>query len=323
MQFQISALAIAAALLVTACGGGGGGGTTSAPVVTTPLTVVPTSAAVAVTSANAKFLASAAQQAATSPISMGTLSIFLGNGTFTGSQLNLVRPCANLGTALVSGTLANLAGLTTGDRLAASFNNCTLAQVVGVNSSMTLHGNTSTAVTSGAVGGFPSFVSANTVIDNLSFEVAGLTQILSGAQTFEWTVTNLSQQTMVVAGTTLTLRNSSAGTTRTSTWQNYRHVLNVDATGFNYSVTASVQTDNTNFGPTGGSYTLSTITPLALNQATSAFSSGELRVTGAANSSMRIILSANNAVTLQIDTNGDGVIDSTVNSTITELVSLR
>jgi hypothetical protein len=89
------------------------------------------------------------------------------------------------------------------------------------------------------------------------------------------------------------------------------------------TLSASVETDSTRVGASGGSYTVTTPTPIVWNSGTGAVTSGSIKVVGAANSQLLLTVGSGDVVTLQVDANGDNTYETTLTSTGTELAGLR
>ena len=87
-------------------------------------------------------------------------------------------------------------------------------------------------------------------------------------------------------------------------------------------MSATIETSSTRLGANGGSYTITTTTPVVWNSSTNVLSAGVVKVVGANNSQLVITVTGNNSVSIQIDANGDGTFEKTVSSTVSELEAL-
>lgn len=313
--FRVAALF--SVLTLAACGGGGGGNT-AAP---TPAPVVPPSAAtsVTITATNAKAVAANALSATTNGVNLiGTMGFGLINSsTIDSTFLNKQQTCRSGGSAFVTGSIASGAGLLTGDSLNPTYTNC---GVPLLGSTLVLNGSSTQTLTSGSAITLPFQIVFTGNVTNLSIGMTGKTFSLNGDQKLDWSVgSNIANQTMITSGTSLTNKSNVAGVLRTHVWQNYKQTLAANGVTNNFSFSGTVQSDNTNLGPAGGSYTLSTSTPVAQSASTYVLSAGALMITGASNSQIAATLGANNVVSLKVDANGDGTFETTIETTLTEL----
>jgi hypothetical protein len=330
-------------VLATGCGGGGGGGGDAGTGGGTP-------AAVQITQANARPVgAHASDSVQNTNATQGSTGLITGvqvegpagggspatlllaqvarsiarhgsaGALATGVAVSESVACdGGRGTISITGTLADENRLAAGDTLTTTASNCaTFINGQGV----TLDGAMSLTVTSGEVAeAFPFHVVMRVVATHLSITAGGVTTRSHGDLTLDWTASSSSTQTLVATGTSLTHGTTASGVSRSTTWKNFRQSVGIAAANVTSSLSAAVETDSARLGSSGGSYTISTPTALSWNTATGVPTAGVVLATGAANSQLRITFGAGGA-TLQVDANGDGNFEDTLNSTAAELRS--
>jgi len=108
-------------------------------------------------------------------------------------------------------------------------------------------------------------------------------------------------------------------TTRTTIIRNFAQAVVLNGSTVTSTFSASVETTSTALGANGGSYTISTPSPLVWDSVTLAASAGSIKVVGAAGSQLLVNLGAGNAVLIQVDANGDGTYEKNISSTRPEL----
>jgi hypothetical protein len=338
--------AFLAGALVAGCGGGGGGGGTTTGGGATP------PPAVQITQANARPVGAHASDAV-----QNTNATQGSTGLITGVQVEgagaagspsplllaqVVRSLADSGAGMslatgvavseslacdggrgsitISGSVAHEDRLVAGDTLSIGATNC--STIVG-GQSTTLHGALSISVTGGqmpASGAYPFHVVMRIVATNLSVTTGGVTDTSHGDLTLDWNATSDAVQTLVATGSSLTNGTIGAGSARSTTWKNFNQSIALNGATISGSLSAAVETNSPRLGSTGGSYTVSTPTVLSWSTGTDTPTSGVVLVVGAANSQLRITFTGTGA-TLEVDADGNGSFESTVNSTAAELRS--
>lgn len=311
-QFVWTLVAVCA---LAACGGGGGGGGTTTPTVT-PVAVTPQ---VAITAGNAKAVTAAALEAVTNPFSL--LAVAAADGAFnrnpTQSVLTQPQACLNGGTATIVGVVVNPAILAAGDRWTATYANCGVLSVSG--NVLALSGSISSTVLSNAF---------NTIQYESSLNAIGL-NILSkgfeftGDQKIAFNAANLAALNYLVTGTSTKVRISTGGVVRNTIWQNYSQTIIAGTVGTSYSLSATIQTDNTNVAAASSTFVVNTTTPIVRSNSTGALTVGAYTVAGSNNSRLTAIVNADGSATIQVDANGDGVFETSLTSTSNELVALQ
>ncbi len=217
--------------------------------------------------------------------------------------------CAVSGTVDVQVNISDPAQPSINDRFAFEFANCDDGTGAVVNGSMT--------ITISAIGGDPA--SGNFVLGmRIEFSAFAVTE---GGETASATGTiNIEIDTTDPLVTTITVSTSTLVTTSAGTEEiltNYTVVITEDASTFPVAVT--VETSFTISSPRiGGSVTVSTSLSLQSMGEDYPFV-GELRIEGADGAVIVMIALDANTVRLEIDINGDGAVDDTVDMPWDEL----
>lgn len=345
MKSMFRAIALAAATLVLAsCGGGGNSTPTSpAPPSSAPL--------VAITPTNAKPVSASALDSAEStsatrgasglPIGVQVdapdagapllqviaeaarlaASSFSAGQLPTGLGIKQTVPCTLGGSLDISGNVASASTVSIGDTLSITANACTVAVGTGksvLSGSMTMTFQTATSSLTP-----PFHIVVSTTVTNMSVTTAGVTTVANGDVHLDWNATSATTQTLSASGTAISSRETVNGAVHTTTMRNFTQVLTISGSTYSGTLAATVETDSTKLGTTGTvSYTISTPTPVVWNAATRTATGGVIKVLGANNSQLLITIHADGTVTIQIDANGDGTFEATVNTTVAELAGL-
>jgi hypothetical protein len=345
MIFRVSAIALTliSSLVLVACGGGGGGGGG------TSANTGPT--AVAITESNAKPVAANALGSAqgtsgadstvlltgvevqssggANPASLRAIAevarFASGSGAGRGGSLvtgvsgTETVACPVSGSLTVSGTVSGSDGLIAGDNLTFTANNCGMS-VDGVLA--TMNGSMAFTVVSGSIGStLPVNVVLSMVATNFTISIGADAVAVNGDLRMDLKITSTSE-TMVASGASLSNKVMVGGTLHTETLKNYTQTLTYTGTLVTGSLSATVESSSTRLGASGGSYTITTPTPLVWNESTGVLSAGVIKVVGANGSQLVMTVNSSTSVTIQIDQNGDGTFEKTVSSTQTELKSL-
>lgn len=344
MSRTVVALSLASLGFLAACGGGGGGGGTGS----TPINSAPPQ--VAITEANAKPVAANAMDSAQNLSAAQSGSLVTGvevqadggagyafalsdaarvlgaraaariPALATAATIDTTEPCTFGGTARLTGTVANPNVLSAGDTITVSATNC-VENVGGVTS--TMNGSMTIGIASGTIGStLPLHVVMNLTLNNLTIASGGVTTAGTGDIRLDLTVNSSVSESMVASGTSLSNSVTSAGVTRTTTLKNYSQTVTLNGTTATSALSATVQSNSTRLGTTGGSYTVTTTTPVVWNTATHAVTAGAIKVVGASGSQLIATVGASNTVTIQLDANGDNTYEKSITSSIAELGGL-
>jgi hypothetical protein len=327
MRFGVRtiALTLISSLVLVACGGGGGDGVTAgAGGSTAPQ-------AVSITESNATAVAASALDAAQNtapgqlPIGVEVQAGGQGHSSFGTVARAVQFALANGPGALATGVTTSQACPSggsismTGDETAqtVTYSDCRLSS--GADS-ITMNGSLSLTLISSSPDGMSGVVSV--VANNFSMVSSdGFSASLNGDMRMEITISSTSE-TLVISGSALTTRFTDGGTTYTTTLRNYSQSISFSGFIVTSSLSATVESSSTALGAGGGSYTITTSTPVVQNWDTGLFTAGVVKVVGAGGSQLVMTVGSNNTVTIQIDANGDGTFEKTVSSTVSELESL-
>jgi len=344
---RVRAFALVSSLVLVGCGGGGGGGggttagaggsttapqavsiteTNAKPVAADALNTVQGTSATQSTNlltgvevqtqagtapAGVRAMAEMARLASTSRVGRATLA--------TGVAISESLACESGGSLAITGNVSGGEGLVAGDSITITANNCKM----GIDGFLTtMNGSMSMTIVSGNMNTIPFNVVVSFVATDLSVEADGTTVVMSGEVRLDWTSSSVSSETMVASGSSMTVRETTGGTTHTSTMKNYSQSVSVNGFITTSSLSATIETSSTRLGASGGSYTISTPTPVVWNSSTNVVTAGVVKVVGANNSQLVMTVTGNNTVSIQIDANGDGTFESTVSSTVAELGAL-
>jgi hypothetical protein len=222
--------------------------------------------------------------------------------------------CPGGGSFTVTVTVAGVS-LQAGDTIRIDFSNCAEAGVTTV-------GSLSMAIV--AVGGTDAapLVTADVSLANFEATVAGLAERTNG--TMRITIDDTNSATTQVAFssaniTTERLRNGVVRATRSLSNLNVRESLN-NATGQTTTTAAFIASGN--FPRLGqGSFEVQTVQPIVRNGGALRPSSGQIKIFGASNASVLATVVAT-GMQLDIDSDGNGTVDSSRTLTWTEIDAL-
>lgn len=316
------ALSLTAMFALVACGGGGSSTTTSssasAPVpapAPAPSVTPSTVSTVALTSTNAKVAAAVGLQAAQDTMALSPpLTLLSFNAT--PSVSNSTQQCSPSGTAIVSGSVASTTSLRYGDTMTTTLNKCALSSTGG---SILLSGQATVTVTGGSLASIPFSINLSETLTNFSVNASGLTVSVSGDQSTIWSATSASAQTFVASGNSLKHSYSyGSGAVHNTTWLGYSQTYSLGSPSIS-SLKATLQSDNTLLGTGLSSMSINTVKNVTVT--TGSGGAGSFVLTGA-NGSQLLVTVNGTAVSIQVDANGDGVFENTVNSTQSEMLSL-
>lgn len=333
MNVSIRVCGLLASLVLAACGGGGGGGGGGAGG-----SGRTTAAAVVVTNGNAQALAAEALAASSNTDAASGASFVTGvqvSGGSSGFNPALLGAAARKLVAMAPSTGALATGVTTsqtlacsaggsitmtantsggtgpaaGDSMQIAASNCTEGAGVDamvMNGSITI---TFLAAYDPASAAYPKTLSIRMVAQNFSVAGGGESEVFNGDVTLTLTETSATSFTMSMTSNSL----STTLGTHSVTLSNYTVKADETSAGTVITMSATVETTNTRLGATAVSYQVATVTPITVSSA-GVVTSGSIKVTGNGSGLLLTVTSAD-TFTLQVDTNGDGVYDST--STVT------
>jgi hypothetical protein len=236
----------------------------------------------------------------------------------SGVAISESEACPSGGSISINGNVSGGESLVAGDNVTIAANNCSMA-VDGVMTVMS--GSMSMTIVSGSIGDGPFHVVARFVLTDLTVQAQGTTVVASGTTQLDWT-SSVTSESMVSSGASLTVRETVGTKTHTIAMKNFSQSVSVNGSVVTSSLSATIETSSTRVGANGGSYTITTPTPMVWNSSTKVLSAGVIKVVGANNSQLVITVTGNNAISITIDANGDGTFEKTVSSTVSELEAL-
>jgi len=319
----------AAIFLLAGCGGGGDGGGTTVP---------PVGAATVITSANAPTVAGASVEAALQTGAIGGLTDsggFVASAT-GGSVAKLDRagtagviskslrtgisnvpigpetsPCAVSGTVTISGEIADPTTLTAGDRIVIDSDNCDDGEGEVVDGLLEF-----------VIDGFTPGTNAEQLVVSVTLTVTDLMitegeqfTTATGAMTVSIDTTNPPDTEISISGDLFSVTTNDSS----ETLRNFSTVLTENASVFPvaYTTDASGTVESSRFD---GSVTYDTPVVFQGNGEDYPFA-GELLVNGANGASVRVIALDSVNVRVEIDLDGDGAVDETIDTTWEELTA--
>lgn len=338
---SVFAVLISACLLAACGGGGGGGGGTSAsnsnPGSSSPAVGVITSAnapdAVAYAYSGVQDLgtqsntgASLATGVSVDTPTAGLITASLAqlykglgvqpvNNLVTGVTASSTGACASGGTISVSVSEAIPGTVSNGDSMSITANNCSENGEI-INGQLT-YGFSNLSGTIGSGTAWGATLTLN--YSNLTLQSGGVTISANGDMSLSYSQSGSQNATASVSGSSLQMNLSeSNGTVISRTLTSY---------SFNGSINGTSNTSSANFTLTGSSpklgsvtYSVKTNTPFEAIGAANP-SVGSMTVTAADKSSATLTAIDSTNVKIDIDSNGDGVIDQTINTTWADLTS--
>ncbi|MCC8401479.1 hypothetical protein LJ655_06150 [Paraburkholderia sp. MMS20-SJTN17] len=236
------------------------------------------------------------------------------NNLVAGVTTSAASACASGGTISVSVTAANPGIVSNGDSMTITANSCSENGEV-INGQLTYGFNN----LSGTIGSSTQWSATLTLnYNNLTLQSGGITIAANGDMSLGYSQTDSQHATATVSGSSLQMNLTQSNGTVIS--------RKLTAYSFNGSIAGTTNTSSANFTLTGSSptlgsvsYTVKTKTPFqAIGSANP--SVGSMTVT-ANNSSATLTVIDSTNVKIDIDSNGDGVIDQTINTTWADLNS--
>ena len=330
------------ALALVACGGGGGGRSASTGTGTGGGSGTAVGAVV-ITTSNSQAVAAEALAASTNTDAAAAGSAFV-----TGVQVSdssgpapmllakaarslVTKPasgplatgvittqaCTVAGTITADITTSNSTALTAGDSFRFTANNCT--ERVDATTTMVMNGSMSITIVSGtydpAATAYPKSVTMRIVSNNFSVTSGSQSEMFNGDLTMSLTESSATTASVTLSSASLTSKIGSHSVTLT----NYSVQETESSTGSTLVVAGTVQTTNSRLASTAVTYTITTITPLAVSS-TGSVTAGAIKVAGSG-SALLLTVTSTDIFSLQVDTNGDGTYDSTSTVTRSQLQS--
>ena len=332
------AIAVSSSAVLTACGGGGGGSDTSS------LTSGGTVAAVSITASNAKDVSAQAYSGAdvlnsqvaggsglvtgvsTSTGSSSLLNAALqqvylavdnvGPSFVTGVSVTETLSCTGGGTARITINVADSEQISKGDTISVTSSNC-VEDGVKMNGRLDMVFNSitgtplETSVWSASIG---------LTFTDFSAEAGGLINIANGDSTLNYSQTSTTSANLSATGNTLKVRTVKGTSTVERTLSAYNYSSSVNASN-QYSYRADFTLQG-NLGTLGNSiFTVKTISDF--KQVRGSFpTAGALTVVAPDKSSLKLTVKDGTSVQIEVDKDGNGIVDSTSTVAWTELSGL-
>jgi hypothetical protein len=304
--------------LVAGCGGGGGGGDgTSAAGPTLAITTDngETVSATVITGVLSMFEVT---EGAGGPIigpTSGGIFVLEKSGKLPTRVLQVpvqgTEACAVSGTISLSGNLADPTALTAGDRLTADFDNCDDGDGFVTDGRLALtvadvEGNIFTDVFA---------LTLDMVLTDLKVTAEGETVSADGD--LAYTIDTLEFPAILTALSGAELSVTEAG--QSVTFRNFDQTLDVNA-GMLPTTYAADANGRLRSSVLGGSVDYETVMPIQASGDDNPPYTGEILVSGADNSAVRIVVVSEETVRLEIDAEGDGVVDEFIDTTWEALI---
>lgn len=322
-------ICIIPAMLLAACGGGGGGGGDEGS----------QASAVVITEANAQAVSADALDASTNLGAAGDPGVVLGvqvqgaaasnptrlaavarrlaamaptTALATGVAVNETLACDS-GSINVSGDVSGGTALVAGDRLTFNASSCVIEDM-RLNGSMTINVTRGPYDPDSMV--YPKRVSMTISARNFSLLQGGVTTSSTGAMELALDETNATTSTSVV---TITAMTNKVGN-RSTTLKDYTQTATVSGDVVSVEASGTVESENSRLGSGVKRYTIRTIAPLTTTAG--AFTSGTLEAAGGSATKLRLVVSASDTFTLQMDLDGNGSFEKSDTATRAELEDL-
>jgi hypothetical protein len=339
MSFNLRVLALVSTVVLASCGGGGGGGGTAGTpppqaVVLTETNAKPVSADAVVNVRNTSATSATVPlgvQVGTSASSSGTLQAITAAARLAGQvaagarlptavSVSETDSCPLGGSITINGNIANPSGdLSAGDSITIIMATC---QVSDTSGTVVMNGRMSITIISGAIGAAPFHVVLGVTAQDFSVQAGGITEVANGDVRLDWNAISDTSESLVATGAALTSRETIAGVTRTSTLRNYTQAMTTNGTTMSSTLSATVETSSTRIAASGGTYTITTPAAVVWDAVTDVVASGVIKVVGAANSQLQLTFTGGGNATIQLDANGDGTFEKSIDTTMAELNGL-
>jgi len=277
-----------ALVLGMACGGSGG---------------TPVAAGMTITAANAEDAAAAA---------MAGMDDMFGGTEFVTDALDEGFECVTGSIVITENDVPPVGQANVGDTITLTFNACTDGAGAMINGSMTLR----ITAFSGDVNNPPVTLGFSVTFNNLTFTEGGDSFTVTGGFTMTMTDNGAGTTTIVMSGTSFAITGMDQGVPINESLTNFRFAVSFNDNTGDYSLDFSGTISD---GELGGSVSFDTTTPF---QGT-AFGqldldnpdSGVMVVTGAGGSMVILTVTGPNTIQIQVDEDGDGNFETTINTT--------
>ena len=237
------------------------------------------------------------------------------NGSVTGVVTTHTEPCSGGGTYTISADVADPNVLTVGDTIIVTFNNCDESGIV-LNGSMSI---TITEVT-GTFDGIPPYaLGFKVVFTSLSMSDASLVVTTDGDMTMRLSDDGTGNESMLLSGNRFTTSTADV----VQSLMNYRYEMWMNDNSGDYSLDMQGTIESTAIGGSVSYVTLTTFTGNDLVSDGNPTAGVLLISTSIDNSQARITAQPDGInVQIEIDADGDGLYETTIMRTWTELETL-
>lgn len=322
---KVAGLFLSSAFVIAGCGGGGSGGSSSPAAASAPVTI---SAANAVQVSGTVYDSAVSLDGAGSGSNVltGAVTQTGGGADIGGALVSILRSAQPLvasgqfsgvtgavlsssGTCTGGGNFSfslddvdNDSAISTGDTMSLTFSSCNEGGVV-LNGGMALGG----LVVSGDITSFPYTLQFTMQMNNLVATENGQSETLNGSLSFSESTTDGVASVGTLSGSSI--QYTSGGVTATITGFQLNTTDDAATGAYTLDISATVSSPSM-----GGEANLVTDTQFQGIGTNNPFS-GQATITGANNSRVTLLVIDSVNVRLQIDEDGDGVTDSTIDTT--------
>ncbi len=315
--YRLLAVSILMAAVITGCGGGGGNNGT-----------VDTGPTLAITADNGEAVAATVTtgvlamfeitEGVEGPIlepTAGTLSLLRKIGkmprTFYQVPVQGTEPCDVSGSVSLSGDLADPTTITEGDTITGVFENCDDGDGFLIDGVLAL----TVAGVEGDIFSDVFRLTLDMVLTNLTVTSDG--ESIAGDGDLDYTLDTLNFPAIMTALSGTELSIAAAG--ESVTFRNFDQTLEVNPgmVPTSYAAEANGRLDSSVLG---GSVDYDTVVTIQASGDDNPPYTGEILVTGATSSQVRIVVASEEVVSLEIDVNGDGVVDEFIDTTWAALI---
>lgn len=315
--YRLLAVSILMAAVITGCGGGGGNNGT-----------VDTGPTLAITADNGEAVAAAVTtgvlamfeitEGVEGPIlepTAGTLSLLRKIGKmpriFYQVPVQGTEPCDVSGSVSLSGDLADPTTITEGDTITGVFDNCDDGDGFLIDGVLAL----TVAGVEGDIFSDVFRLTLDMVLTNLTVTSDG--ESIAGDGDLDYTLDTLNFPAIMTALSGTELSIAAAG--ESVIFRNFDQTLeaNPGVVPTPYAAEANGRLDSSLLG---GSVDYDTVVTIQASGDDNPPYTGEILVTGATSSQVRIVVAGEEVVSLEIDVNGDGVVDEFIDTTWAALI---
>lgn len=316
--YRLLAVSILMAAVITGCGGGGGGNNGTVDTGPTLAITADNGEAVAATVTTGVLAMFEITEGVEGPIlepTAGTLSLLRKIGkmprTFYQVPVQGTEPCDVSGSVSLSGDLADPTTITEGDTITGVFENCDDGDGFLIDGVLAL----TVAGVEGDIFSDVFRLTLDMVLTNLTVTSDG--ESIAGDGDLDYTLDMLGFPAIMTALSGTELSIAAAG--ESVTFRNFDQTLeaNPGVVPTPYAAEANGRLDSSLLG---GSVDYDTVVTIQASGDDNPPYTGEILVSGANDSQVRIVVVSVEVVRLEIDVNGDGVVDEFIDTTWAALI---